>query len=136
MEGVRRSREKRYLVKEERATDDFLRMDAALMEVDEEEVDVEVDVEKDAVLLEVEVEDGGVSFFISDGEMVLDLIDLEVEEEGGEEGDAVAVVDDDNGAADEVDDDEVDISSDLDLAADVVVDNDRIIIIVFIVCDE
>jgi len=133
VEGVRRSREKRYLVKEERATDDFLRMDAAVMEVDEEEVDVE----KDAVLLEVEVEDGGISFFFSDGEMVLDLIDWEVEDEGDEEGDAV--IGDDNvvvAAADEVDDDEVDISSDLDLAAELVVDNDRIIIIVFIVCDE
>lgn len=135
MEGVRRSREKRYLVKEERATDDFLRMDAAVMEVDEEEVDVEVDVEKDAVLLEVEVEDGGISFFFSDGVVVLDLIDWEVEDEGD---DGAPVIGDDNVvvAADEVDDDEVDISSDLDLAADVVVDNDRIIIIVFIVCDE
>lgn len=135
MEGVRRNREKRYLVKEERATDDFLRMDAAVMEVDEEEVDVEVDVEKDAVLLEVEVEDGGISFFFSDGVVVLDLIDWEVEDEGD---DGAPVIVDDNVvvAADEVDDDEVDISSDLDLAADVVVDNDRIIIIVFIVCDE
>jgi hypothetical protein len=135
VEGVRRNREKRYLVKEERATDDFLRMDAAVMEVDEEEVDVEVDVEKDAVLLEVEVEDGGISFFFSDGVVVLDLIDWEVEDEGD---DGAPVIVDDNVvvAADEVDDDEVDISSDLDLAADVVVDNDRIIIIVFIVCDE
>ena len=103
------------------------------MEVDEEEMDVE----KDAVLLEVEVEDGGISFFFSDGEMVLDLIDWEVEDEGDEEGDAV--IGDDNvvvAAADEVDDDEVDISSDLDLAADVVVvDSDRTIIL-FIVCDE
>ena len=135
MEGVRRNREKRYLVKEERATDDFLRMDAAVMEVDEEEVDVEVDVEKDAVLLEVEVEDGGISFFFSDGVVVLDLIDWEVEDEGD---DGAPVIGDDNVvvAADEVDDDEVDISSDLDLAADVVVvDSDRTIIL-FIVCDE
>lgn len=134
MEGVRRSREKRYLVKEERATDDFLRIDAAVMEVDEEEVDVEVDVEKDAVLLEVEVEDGGISFFFSDGEMVLDLIDWEVEDEGD---DGAPVIGDDNVVVVVVAaDGEVDISSDLDLAADVVVvDSDRTIIL-FIVCDE
>ncbi len=118
MEGVRRKREKRYLVKEEMATDDFLRMDAAVMEVDEEEV-----VEKDAVLeVEVEVEDGGASFFFSDGVVLLDLNDWEVEEEGDDDA---PVVDDDNVAIGEVV-----ISSDLDLAAAVVVvvDNDRIIV--------